>query len=89
MQRSGRKEVYGSSTITWGWYGGLKVMLAQHIPMSTNQYPHSMEETINIFYTYNETTRMQPCIKSSKKGYDGQTEAFLYRMQREKEQITT
>ena len=32
-------------------YGGLKSALAQHISMGTNQYPHSVKETMNILNT--------------------------------------
>ena len=32
-------------------YGRLKSTLAQHMSMRTNQYPHTVEETMNIFNT--------------------------------------
>ena len=68
-------------------HGGLKGTLAQHMSMETNQYPQSLEETMNILIIYKKTTRMQQHSKTNKKKKDNQTEVFFVKMQKEGNQI--
>ena len=47
-------------------YGGLKSTLAQHLSMGINQYPRTVDETLNIINTYHKTTKGSPLPNPTK-----------------------
>ena len=90
--QNGQKGVDDSPTTTWRgqtlvWQSEWNMGTTQS--MGTNQYPQSLEDTMNLLNMYNKTTRMQSCSKTNMEEYDKQTNIFLHKMQKEGSKIMT
>ena len=58
-------------------YGELKSILAQHLSMGMNQYPCTVNKTLNILNTYHKTTKGNKCMKAPTKPNDNQNEVVF------------
>ena len=58
-------------------YGGLNSTLAQYLSMGMNQYPCTVDETLNILNAYHKTTKGNSWMKTPIKLKKNQTEVIF------------